>query len=247
MGMGYGMGFPAMNLGMGHGGIGYGVGLGVGYGAGYGAGIGPGVGGYGWINKKEGFDSAFDPMMGGGGGVSGDFHKTARNGRELNLSSSTDLSTTPSSSLASLIMNRSLKTISSSANKQSSSPSSQSSSLNNGSNHHNHLNNHQSPSPSGTLTPVSLIGSSCSPGLNNGINNDPSSMISISNKEKNHRTKFTINDIIGSDGSNESQESNSVKRPRIEQQQPNNNNHIKSSDQESAGNMLSRMASRHYQ
>ncbi|XP_046915506.2 uncharacterized protein LOC124496082 [Dermatophagoides farinae] len=160
-------------------------------------------------------------------------------------SSSANISSTNDNYILSQISNIPIACPSSSAS--SSSPSSQSSSLNNGSNHHNHLNNHQSPSPSGTLTPVSLIGSSCSPGLNNGINNDPSSMISINNKEKNHRTKFTINDIIGSDGSNESQESNSVKRPRIEQQQPNNNDHIKSSDQESAGNMLSRMASRHYQ
>ncbi|KAH9525995.1 sequence-specific DNA binding [Dermatophagoides farinae] len=159
-------------------------------------------------------------------------------------SSSANISSTNDNYILSQISNIPIACPSSSAS--SSSPSSQSSSLNNGSNHHNHLNNHQSPSPSGTLTPVSLIGSSCSPGLNNGINNDPSSMISINNKEKNHRTKFTINDIIGSDGSNESQESNSVKRPRIEQQQP-NNDHIKSSDQESAGNMLSRMASRHYQ
>nr|XP_027203643.1 keratin-associated protein 19-2-like [Dermatophagoides pteronyssinus] len=127
MGMGYGFGFPAMNLGMGHGGLGYGVGMGVGYGAGYAAGIGPGVGGYNWINKKQGFDSGYDPMM---NGIGNDFHKTARNARELNLLSSNELVTTPPSSLASLIMNRSLKTLSTSANKQSlsslSSPTSQS-------------------------------------------------------------------------------------------------------------------------
>ena len=105
----------------GFGGVGVG-GLGGGVHDGYDRG-----GGYNWINKKEGFDSGYDPMM---NGIGNDFHKTARNARELNLLSSNELVTTPPSSLASLIMNRSLKTLSTSANKQSlsslSSPTSQS-------------------------------------------------------------------------------------------------------------------------
>ena len=129
---------------------------------------------------------------------------------------------------------------STSSSSSSSSPLSHSS-LKNAS---NHSNNQQISSPSGALTPISLNGSSCSPGLNGNI--DSSSVTINNNKEKNHRTKFTINDIIGSDGSNECHESTNVKRPRIDEQS-NNDQIKKSSDQESAGCILSRMASKHYQ